>query len=104
MEWFNGMDLIDKLQKNGRPFEESVCKQYFRQMVEGVKFLHSLAIVHRDIKLDNILLGFDTKLNKECIKIIDFGFARRVDIKEGEESALVSSRLGLISIIFLILK
>ena len=103
MEWFEGVDMATKLMNNQGPFEESVAKNYFKQLVEGLRFLHSLAIVHRDIKLDNILVGFDPNdsQQKECIKIVDFGFAKRVELKEGRTSALCSSRLGLKLILIL---
>lgn len=39
--------------------------------MEGIAYLHSKGIAHRDIKLDNILIEEKTKM----IKIIDFGFA-----------------------------
>ena len=42
----------------------------FRQIVEGIAYCHSQNIVHRDIKLENILL--DCNRN---VKIIDFGFS-----------------------------
>ena len=50
----------------------------FRQIFEGVDYIHSRNIVHRDLKPENILL--DDNLN---IKITDFGFARV--LKEGEK-------------------
>ncbi|KAI6780578.1 Serine/threonine-protein kinase-like protein [Emericellopsis cladophorae] len=40
----------------------------FKQLVQGVHYLHSHGIAHRDIKLDNLLLTADSKL-----KITDFG-------------------------------
>jgi len=43
---------------------------FFRKIVKGVGYLHSKNILHRDIKLDNILL--DKNLNP---KIIDFGIS-----------------------------
>ncbi|CAD8166170.1 unnamed protein product [Paramecium octaurelia] len=53
-----------------RRLDESDAKLLFRQIVKAVDYCHSLNIVHRDIKLENILL----KDNNE-IKLIDFGFS-----------------------------
>merc|ERR1719422_2450072 len=41
------------------------------QIVRAVNYLHSHNIVHRDLKLQNWLYGFDERL-----KLIDFGFSR----------------------------
>jgi len=51
--------------------DESDSMFFFRQIIYGVEYLHSLGICHRDLKPENILL--DENLN---IKIADFGFAR----------------------------
>ncbi|CAD8064456.1 unnamed protein product [Paramecium sonneborni] len=53
-----------------RKLDEDDAKLIFRQIVKAVDYCHSLNIVHRDIKLENILL----KDNNE-IKLIDFGFS-----------------------------
>lgn len=37
-------------------------------MIEGLEHLHDNGIVHRDIKLENVMLDFD-----DNIKLIDFG-------------------------------
>ena len=37
-------------------------------MIEGLEHLHNNGIVHRDIKLENLMLDFD-----DNIKLIDFG-------------------------------
>jgi phosphorylase kinase gamma subunit len=56
---------------------EKEIRPILKQIVSAVAEIHSLDIVHRDLKLDNILID----KNHE-IKIIDFGFATQC--KKGE--------------------
>jgi len=51
---------------------ESKVKVIVYQIVSALIYIHSLGIVHRDLKLDNILIDSNDK-----IKIIDFGFATK---------------------------
>ena len=91
-EYCNGGDLGTILEhymiEKNRPFSEEEVQYIMRQLVSGIKYLHSkssnkLEIIHRDLKLENILLHFDNeddRINKRIlkakIKIINFGFAR----------------------------
>ena len=38
-------------------FEEPLTKYIFNQLIEGVRYLHSVGIVHRDIKPENLLIN-----------------------------------------------
>ena len=52
--------------------EVTACK-LMKQLLEGVHYLHNQGIVHRDLKVDNILFNGDLKTGE--IKIADFGLS-----------------------------
>ena len=56
-----------------------ICRFYFKQILEVLKYLHEQGVVHRDLKLDNIML--DKSYN---VKIIDWGFAAPVQGRDGK--------------------
>jgi len=70
MEKSSGISLDFSLiiQKNRR-FSSRTALPIFRDIVEGVHYLHENGVLHRDLKLDNLLL------ESERCKIIDFGFS-----------------------------
>ena len=65
-------DLLNFLKQNGK-MQEFEAKKALNDIIIGLKHLHSINIVHRDIKLDNILL--DSNNNG---KIADFGISKKV--------------------------
>jgi len=56
-----------------KKMDENVAKCLFVQVIEGLGYIHSKNIIHRDIKLDNILLD-----GKGNVKIADFGVSKLV--------------------------
>ena len=89
-EFCNGGSLLSNLKKYinafKRPFSEEIVQHFMKQIVSALQYLHFNKIIHRDLKLDNILLNFPSDKDKNSLnmmsatcKIIDFGFATRLN-------------------------
>ena len=76
MEYINGGNLFSFVKKR-RKLSEKTAKFLFRQIILGIKHIHSQMIVHRDIKLENILIDLNNN-----IKICDFGIGRILSSKK----------------------
>ncbi|XP_064640928.1 cyclin-dependent kinase 10-like isoform X2 [Lineus longissimus] len=64
-------DLASLLDNMQSPFSEAQVKCIMLQVFKGLKYLHSKFIIHRDLKVSNLLMT-----DKGCVKIADFGLAR----------------------------
>jgi serine/threonine protein kinase len=81
MEYISGGTLTQFLKKRYFNFSESQAANIINQIGQGLKYLHSYGIVHRDLKTENIMM---TQLNDNgIIKIMDFGLSKIVGPKEG---------------------
>lgn len=56
MEYCPGGDLAGLLERRGKPLSEKDAIFYIAEIIEGLKELHTLGFVHRDLKPDNVLL------------------------------------------------
>ena len=70
MEYICAGDLLSYIKKRGK-LTEQVAKFIFKQIILTLQYIHNHNIVHRDIKLDNILIDLDNN-----IKICDFGVSK----------------------------
>ena len=109
MEFCNGGELSKALEKYiekyGKPFSEEIVQHLMRQIIDAFKFMHERKIIHRDVKLDNILLNYETEedkknlnLMKAQVKIIDFGFSCKID-KSGLQFTALGSPINMDPII-----
>uniref|UniRef100_A0A0D9YTM4 mitogen-activated protein kinase kinase kinase n=1 Tax=Oryza glumipatula TaxID=40148 RepID=A0A0D9YTM4_9ORYZ len=72
LEYVSG-GSIHKLLREYGPFKEPVIRNYTRQILSGLAYLHGRNTVHRDIKGANILVGPNGE-----VKLADFGMAKHV--------------------------
>ncbi|XP_025751387.2 hormonally up-regulated neu tumor-associated kinase [Manacus vitellinus] len=69
MELCPGGNLMHKIYEKKR-LEEHEARKYIRQLILAVEHLHRAGVVHRDLKIENLLLDEDNN-----IKLIDFGLS-----------------------------
>ncbi|KAI9837477.1 MAG: hypothetical protein M1819_007125 [Sarea resinae] len=83
LEYVAGGSVAAMLNSYGA-LQETLIRNFVRQILAGLAYLHGRDIIHRDIKGANVLVD-----NKGGIKISDFGISKRV-----EASSLLSSGAG----------
>jgi len=77
-------NLLDKF----GPFNEQIARIYSKQIIEGINYLHSNNIIHRDLKCANILLDSNAK-----IKLSDFGSSKKLKTKDSFDKCELSKSL-----------
>ncbi|XP_025807003.1 probable serine/threonine protein kinase IRE [Panicum hallii] len=70
MEYLNGGDLYSLLRNLGC-LDEDMARTYIAELVLALEYLHSMNVIHRDLKPDNLLIGRDGH-----IKLTDFGLSK----------------------------
>ena len=93
-DYYSYGELFTLIKKN---LTEEEIAYIFYQILSGVYYLHSQKIIHRDLKLENILISRTEPINENddskkfyTIKIIDFGTAKKFS-KTKSESKLVGT-------------
>ncbi|XP_036447557.1 calcium/calmodulin-dependent protein kinase type 1G-like [Colossoma macropomum] len=76
MQLVSGGELFDRLLNQGM-FSEKDASLVIRQVLEGVNYLHKNGIVHRDLKLENLL--YYSQDDNSKIMISDFGLSKIED-------------------------
>ena len=96
-EYANGGDLNTLIQKKGC-LPESSIRNIAKQIINGLDEIYEKNAIHRDIKLSNILLNFesenDRRLNTPTVKIGDFGFARIIENERAKTAGVLPLELN----------
>jgi len=77
MEKVDGGELAAHIKEKGK-LQEDVAKSVLKQTVEGLQFIHSRQVLHRDLKCENILVCSQELTKDSQVKLIDFGVAKAV--------------------------
>ena len=108
MEYCNGGSLKKVLNnyqlKYGKPFSEEIVQYFMRQILKAVEYLHNLGIVHRDLKLENILLKYNDNIEHDLnnfsnffssqIKLIDFNISINSEKNKNNRTSKINDELG----------
>lgn len=70
MEHVNAGELFDYIVRHERVDDVTAAK-FFKQILDGVEYLHENGVCHRDLKPENLLL----EKGSNNLKIIDFGLS-----------------------------
>ena len=70
MEYMSGGNLSDWLERNRGNVSKAELQRIFRQILMAIEYCHNRGIVHRDLKLENVLMSGD-----DIPKVTDFGVA-----------------------------
>ncbi|UJR26570.1 hypothetical protein I4U23_007891 [Adineta vaga] len=80
LELCSGGDL-ERYLKEKKSFTEAETQHIVKQVVDGLVYLHSHGIIHRDIKLSNLLLTETSE-----VKIADFGLAKKIQLARDQNN------------------
>jgi serine/threonine protein kinase len=106
MEYMNGGQLTQIVEQT--VLDEGQMAAVTKECLEALQFLHSKNIIHRDVKSDNVLVGFDgsgivhccsqEKLSRKklhyfilIVKLTDFGFCAQLANTESLRTTMVGT-------------
>ncbi|KAL4909968.1 hypothetical protein BDW74DRAFT_144126 [Aspergillus multicolor] len=102
LDYCPGGDLFEVVSNTTRPLTPGLIRRMFAELVAAVRHLHEHYVVHRDLKLENVLVNLPTEAlqkitdwrtyDRAVVTVSDMGLSRR--IPEPPESPLLQTRCG----------
>lgn len=86
MELVNGSNLL-RFSPSGKGMIESFARVVFEQLLKAIQHIHSQRIIHRDIKMENVMLD-----KRGTVKLVDYGLAEKS--LEGSDGLKVTGYCG----------
>jgi serine/threonine protein kinase len=83
MELLRGQELVDAITEVGT-YAESDAKLVMSNMLDAIAFMHARGVVHRDLKLENLVLSRPNDLSS--VTLVDFGLAKALMARERAEN------------------
>lgn len=84
MEFCAGGELFDYVKKQGW-IDEIQAREIFSQIVAACSYFHNWGIIHRDLKLENVLFKNKPEVDL-TLRVVDFGIAGSCNPNKNEKS------------------
>ena len=73
------------------PLSEDLSKQLIFDLFSALSYCHQHGVVHRDVKMENILIDYDNESGSIFVELIDFGLAALVTDEEAMKQTVGTS-------------
>ncbi|MCL2819708.1 MAG: serine/threonine protein kinase [Oscillospiraceae bacterium] len=83
-EYINGITLSDELQD--KVYSDKATRVIIRDLCSALAALHSMGIIHRDVKPENVMINSDG-----IVKLIDFDTARMFKAYKSEDTSVIGT-------------
>ena len=82
-EYLPGGELFERISSKEYILTEDKCREFVRQVLQGLVYIHRQSVIHLDLKPNNIVC-ISRNSDDMRVKIIDFGLAR--EMQKGDNS------------------